>query len=214
MNIKRLLLAILAGWVVVFATDFLIHELWLAPVYAATKPLWRPESDMPTYFCWILVAQFLIVTTFVIVWARGFAERSIGAAVSLRPAHGSVSANLGHHFVCGYAGAGRAGGQVVRCWPCPSRLAWHRNVSRLQTGAICSVAQRNGGDPSIAAAFHQGRNPSYIFFASCSSRIALRMSSCAFFIASNFSCCCGVSNGRICAPLLSRITRIFSIASW
>ena len=82
MNIKRLLLAILAGWVVVFATDFLIHELWLGPVYAATKPLWRPESDMSTYFCWMLVAQFLIVTTFVIVWAKGFAGRSIGAAVS------------------------------------------------------------------------------------------------------------------------------------
>ena len=82
MNIKRLLLAILAGWVVVFATDFLIHELWMGPVYAATKPLWRPESDMSTYFCWLLVAQFLIVTTFVIVWAKGFAGRSIGTAVS------------------------------------------------------------------------------------------------------------------------------------
>lgn len=82
MNIKRLLLAILAGWVVVFATDYLIHELWLGPVYAATKPLWRPESEMPTYFCWMFVAQFLIVATFVIVWAKGFAGRSIGAAVS------------------------------------------------------------------------------------------------------------------------------------
>jgi hypothetical protein len=82
MNIKRLLLAILAGWVVVFATDYLIHELWLGPVYAATKPLWRPESEMHTHFCWMLVAQFLIVATFVIVWAKGFAGRSIGAAVS------------------------------------------------------------------------------------------------------------------------------------
>src|SRR5688572_11847754 len=82
MNIKRLLLAVLAGWVLVFATDFLIHELWMGPVYAATKSLWRPEADMPTYFCWILVAQFLIVTTFVIVWARGFAGGSMGAAVT------------------------------------------------------------------------------------------------------------------------------------
>jgi hypothetical protein len=82
MNIKRLLLAILAGWVLVFATDYLIHEVWLGPLYAANKPLWRPESEMATYFCWILGAQFLIVTTFVIVWAKGFAGRSIGAAVS------------------------------------------------------------------------------------------------------------------------------------
>ena len=81
MNIKRLILAIVAGWALICATDYLIHELWLAPVYAATKPLWRPESDMPTYFCWLLVAQFLIVITFVIVWAKGFAGRSIGDAV-------------------------------------------------------------------------------------------------------------------------------------
>jgi hypothetical protein len=82
MNIKRLLLAILAGWVVVFATDYLIHELWLGPVYAATKPLWRPESEMHTHICWMFLAQFLIVTTFVIVWAKGFAGRSMGAAIS------------------------------------------------------------------------------------------------------------------------------------
>ena len=30
MNMKRLLLAIVAGLVMVFATDFLIHELWLS----------------------------------------------------------------------------------------------------------------------------------------------------------------------------------------
>jgi hypothetical protein len=41
MNIKRLILAIVAGWVVIFATDFLIHQLWLGPIYEATKPLWR-----------------------------------------------------------------------------------------------------------------------------------------------------------------------------
>lgn len=82
MNIKRLLLAILAGWVVVFATDYLIHEVWLAPLYAATKPLWRPGSEIATRFCWMFVAEFLIVTTFVIVWAKGFAGRSIGAAIS------------------------------------------------------------------------------------------------------------------------------------
>ena len=82
MNMKRLILAILAGWAVIFATDFLIHELWLGPVYAATKPLWRPEDEMHTHMCWMFFAQFLIVTTFVIVWAKGFAGRSIGAAVS------------------------------------------------------------------------------------------------------------------------------------
>ena len=82
MNIKRLIFAIIAGWVVIFATDFLIHNLWLGPLYQATKPLWRPETEMHTHICWMFFAQFLIVATFVIVWAKGFAGRSIGAAIS------------------------------------------------------------------------------------------------------------------------------------
>jgi hypothetical protein len=82
MNIKRLIFAIIAGWVVIFATDFLIHNLWLGPLYEATKPLWRPETEMHTHICWMFLAQFLIVATFVIIWAKGFAGRSIGAAIS------------------------------------------------------------------------------------------------------------------------------------
>ena len=82
MNIKRLILAVIAGWVAIFATDFLIHELWLGPIYQATKPLWRPEDEMHTRVCWMFFAQFLIVATFVIVWAKGFAGRSIGTGAS------------------------------------------------------------------------------------------------------------------------------------
>ena len=82
MNIKRLILAILSGWVVICATDFLIHDLWLGPVYEATKSIWRPETEMHTRICWMFFAQFLIVATFVIVWAKGFAGGSMGTAVT------------------------------------------------------------------------------------------------------------------------------------
>ena len=82
MNIKRLLLAILAGWVVIFATDFLVHHFWLGPVYEATKSIWRPEEEMQTRMGWIFVAQFLIVVTFVIVWAKGFAGGSMSTAIT------------------------------------------------------------------------------------------------------------------------------------
>jgi hypothetical protein len=82
MNIKRLVLAILAGWLVIFATDFLIHHLWLGPVYEATKSLWRPEKEMHTRVCWMFLAQFLVAATFVVVWAKGFAGRSMETAVS------------------------------------------------------------------------------------------------------------------------------------
>ena len=81
MNIRRLILAIIAGWVVIFATDFLIHELWLGPIYEATKPLWRSETEMHTHICWMFFAQFLCAATFVIIWAKGFAGDSVGCGI-------------------------------------------------------------------------------------------------------------------------------------
>ena len=78
MNIKRLLLAIVAGFLVIFGTDLLIHGFWLKPDYEATKHLWRPESEMQSHFCWMISAQILCAITFVIIWAKGFAGRDLG----------------------------------------------------------------------------------------------------------------------------------------
>jgi hypothetical protein len=82
MNMKRLLLAIVAAFAIVFGTDFLIHGFWLTPDYEATKQLWRPESEMQTHFHWMLIAQFLCAATFVIIWAKGFAGRDIATGIT------------------------------------------------------------------------------------------------------------------------------------
>jgi magnesium-transporting ATPase (P-type) len=81
MNTKRLILAIVVGFIFIFATDFLIHAVWLMPDYNATKSLWRPEAEMNTRFPWMLGAQLLCAMTFVLIWASGFAVRgSVGLA--------------------------------------------------------------------------------------------------------------------------------------
>ena len=82
MNMKRLLLAIVAAFAIVFGTDFLIHGLWLSSDYEATKELWRPESEMNSRFHWMLVAQLIGAATFVIIWAKGFAGRDIGTGIT------------------------------------------------------------------------------------------------------------------------------------
>jgi hypothetical protein len=78
MNIKRLILAILAGWVVIFAADIVIHHFWLRLDYQATKSIWRPDAEIETRLYWMFIAQLLGVATFVIVWAQGFAGGSVG----------------------------------------------------------------------------------------------------------------------------------------
>jgi hypothetical protein len=82
MNMKRLLLAIVVAFVIVFGTNFLIHGFWLSSDYEATKQLWRPESEMGAHFHWMLIAQFLSAVTFVIIWAKGFAGRDIATGAT------------------------------------------------------------------------------------------------------------------------------------
>lgn len=70
MNIPRLVLAIIVGFVVIFGTDFLIHGVWMAPDYQATQQLWRPETEMNAYRGWMFFAQLLLVFAFVMLWTR------------------------------------------------------------------------------------------------------------------------------------------------
>ena len=73
MNPKRLILAIIAVFAGVFATDFLIHGVWLQSAYTETMNLWRPEADMQAHMGWLMFGQFIFAATFVTVWAKGFA---------------------------------------------------------------------------------------------------------------------------------------------
>ena len=54
MNTKSLLITIAVAFVTVWATDFLIHGIWLSATYGATKELWRPESEMMAKMPFIL----------------------------------------------------------------------------------------------------------------------------------------------------------------
>lgn len=78
MNLPRLILAIVVGFVVIMGSDMLIHGLWLKPDYEATKAIWRPESEMESRMMWMFIAQILCAITFVVIWAKGFAGRSPG----------------------------------------------------------------------------------------------------------------------------------------
>ena len=75
MTTKRLILAILAAFITTWATDFLIHAVWMSPVYGATKNLWRTDSEMETRMGWLFGGQFLAAAMFVLIWSKGFADR-------------------------------------------------------------------------------------------------------------------------------------------
>jgi hypothetical protein len=78
MNTGRLALAIIAGFVFIFATDFVIHGCWLRPDYVATASLWRTDDEMQRRFFVLLLAQFVCALAFLYIWAKtGWRRRSI-----------------------------------------------------------------------------------------------------------------------------------------
>ncbi len=78
MNFGRLALAIVAGFIFVFGTDFLVHVVWLGPDYKATASLWRPEDEMNRRFVVMIFAHFMGAFSFLYVWARtGWRRRTV-----------------------------------------------------------------------------------------------------------------------------------------
>jgi hypothetical protein len=74
MNAKRLLLAILVTFITIWVTSFLIHGVWMNPVYKATMNLWRSEEEMTARMGWMLAGQLIAALAFVLIWAKGFAQ--------------------------------------------------------------------------------------------------------------------------------------------
>ena len=71
MNVKKPIVAIVVGYVVLMATDWLIHDVWLMRDYAAVPDSWRPFADMQ-HKMWIMwVGEFIFAAAFAFIYARG-----------------------------------------------------------------------------------------------------------------------------------------------
>ncbi len=89
MNTKSLLITIVVAFVTVWATDFLIHAVWLSSTYGATKELWRTEAEMMAKMPWMFLGQFLVAAAFTVIFAACVAEkRSLGFTLTYAVAIG------------------------------------------------------------------------------------------------------------------------------
>ena len=71
MNPKRILLALIAAFIAISATDYLIHEVWLKSTYAqGVGTLWRTQKDMEAHMPGIFIGQFLVALAFTMLWVR------------------------------------------------------------------------------------------------------------------------------------------------
>jgi len=80
---KRFILVFIAAYVFLFVWGWLFNGLLLKDVYAETPNLWRSQTEMASLFHWIIIGQALIVFSFVMLYASGFAGGGIIAGIRL-----------------------------------------------------------------------------------------------------------------------------------
>ncbi len=68
-NLRRLILATLAVFAVIVVSDFLVHSVFLSPLYN-NENVWRPEIGPASRMIWIGIGQLLMAALFAWLWAR------------------------------------------------------------------------------------------------------------------------------------------------
>jgi len=80
---KRFILAFIGAYIFMFLWGWLLNGVLLKDVYAETPNLWRSQSEMMSLFHWIIIGQALIVFSFVMIYASGFAGGGVVAGIRL-----------------------------------------------------------------------------------------------------------------------------------
>lgn len=112
-NVKSLLITIVVTFIAIQFMDFLVHGVWLKPVYEATKSLWRSEADMQSMMPFMLLGHFLTAGAFSLIYAAAVAEKR------------RLSCTLKYAFAMGlFAGAGQLVMYAVQPYPGSLVVKW------------------------------------------------------------------------------------------
>lgn len=67
---NKYLRAILVLFVFIFAYEWLVHGVLLAPFYNETAMLWRPEAEMQSKIHWMFIGQLLTAVIACMLFSR------------------------------------------------------------------------------------------------------------------------------------------------
>src|SRR5262252_6379212 len=80
---KKFIIAFIGAYIFIFFWGWLLNGVLLKDIYAQTPNLWRTQSEMAGLFHWIIIGQALVVFSFVMIYASGFAGGGIAAGIRL-----------------------------------------------------------------------------------------------------------------------------------
>lgn len=76
MDMKKTVIAVIAGFVLQMAGSYLLHSVILMGSYTATSDLWRTQDAMGHRMWVMIVAQFLFTLGAVLIYQRGVERKS------------------------------------------------------------------------------------------------------------------------------------------
>jgi len=76
MDMKKTVIAVVAGFVLQMGGSYLLHSVILMNSYTATADLWRTEEAMGHRMWVMIVAQFLFTLGAVLIYQRGVERKS------------------------------------------------------------------------------------------------------------------------------------------
>jgi hypothetical protein len=76
MDMKKTVIAVVAGFVLQMGGSYLLHSVILMSSYTATNELWRTEEAMGHRMWVMLIAQFLFTLGAVLIYQRGVERKS------------------------------------------------------------------------------------------------------------------------------------------
>src|SRR6266536_1251140 len=79
---KRCIFVFIAADVFIFLWGWLLGGV-LQDVYTQAPNLWRPKDETKSLFHWIIIGQALIILSFVMIYASGFAGGGVMAGIRL-----------------------------------------------------------------------------------------------------------------------------------
>ena len=71
-NIKSMIIAVIALFVYIVASDFLIHSLLMGDLYMQTANIWRPQADMESMMPFMFLGQLLIADFMAWIFIKGY----------------------------------------------------------------------------------------------------------------------------------------------
>ena len=84
MNLKKWAAATLGGFVVLSASGFVIHHVWLGEFYRANAAWWRQAAQMESMMPLMFASHLVLAALLTVVYAKGYEPGKGGAGQGFR----------------------------------------------------------------------------------------------------------------------------------